>query len=74
LVADPIKGFHVFLTEDSNISLYYEDLKDLNMDIDSNVEPMGKIEKFSLSANRKLMAIYANPDRGTIIVLKSNLQ
>ena len=37
-------------------------------------QTLGKIEKFSLSANRKLMAIYSNKDIiGNLIVLKSDL-
>lgn len=48
-------------------------MTEFNQDESKVVEPIGKIEKFSLSANKKLMAIYANKLVGDLIVLKSDL-
>lgn len=74
LVADPEEGFHLLLPEEEKVAKHFKDLGELNQDPDVNfVEPLGKIERFSLSANRKLLAIYANQDRGDLIVLKSDL-
>ena len=37
------------------------------------LDSLGKIERFALSANKKLLAIYSNTDQGDLIVLKSDL-
>ena len=34
---------------------------------------IGKIEKFALSSDEKLLAIYANAEQGDLIVCKSDL-
>lgn len=61
------------MVDDGSDARHYRDLTTFNQDEDAECESLGKIEKFSLSANRKLMAIYSNSDQGTLIVLKSDL-
>ena len=72
LVADPEEGFHLLMQEDENYARHFLDFSEIQTDEPVHM-PLGKIEKFSLSANKKLMAIYANKDRGTLTVLKSDL-
>ena len=73
LVADPTEGFHLLSVDAAGDARHLTDLQEFNQDADADCESLGKIERFSLSANKKLMAIYSNSDQGTLIVLKSDL-
>ena len=76
LVADPQEGFHLLVQEedfDSNYARHFTDLQEFNQDEDVQLDSLGKIERFALSANKKLLAIYSNTDQGDLIVLKSDL-
>jgi hypothetical protein len=76
LVADPQEGFHLLVQEedmDSTYARYFTDLSEFNQDENVELDSLGKIERFALSANKKLLAIYSNTDQGDLIVLKSDL-
>ena len=76
LVADPQEGFHLLYQEediDNNYAKHYTDLSEFNQDENQQLDSLGKIERFALSANRKMLAIYSNTDQGDLIVLKSDL-
>ena len=53
MVADPIEGFHLFLGSKDGRSYpkHHTDISDFNQDEDTNIMPLGKIEKFALSSN-----------------------
>ena len=56
------------------MSEHIVDLSKFNHDEQNACEPLGKIENFALSANKKLLAIYSNSEQnGDLIVLKSDL-
>jgi hypothetical protein len=64
-VADPQEGFHLLFQEedyDSNYARHFTDLSEFNQDENVQLDSLGKIERFALSANRKLLAIYSNTD------------
>ena len=60
LVADPDDGFHRFFlkSDKEGNAAYFTDLESVTNQ--KNGEPVGKIEKFALSANNKFLALYAN--------------
>jgi len=60
--------------EDEDYANHFRDLSQFNQDENQEVEPLGKVEKFALSANQKLLAIYSNTQsEGDLMVLKSDL-
>jgi hypothetical protein len=66
LVADPYEGFHILTVKkpDEHFGAgeptHHKDFRGLCGDDPGADEPIGKIEHFALSANGKLIAIYAN--------------
>jgi hypothetical protein len=59
LVSDPDDGFHRFyLKNKDNQATHFTDLASVTNQ--KNGDPIGKIEKFALSANNKFLALYAN--------------
>lgn len=79
LVADPYEGFHILTVKKPDEHFgrgeptHHKDFRGLCGDDAGADEPIGKIEHFALSANGKLIAIYANQDKGDLIVLKGGL-
>lgn len=73
LVADPYEGFHLLTQEDDELGRHYLDVAEFNQEEEREFEPVGKIHKFALNADQRLLAIYSNPDKGDLIVMKSDL-
>ena len=66
LVADPIEGFHIFKIKQleehysSEQANYYKDFSVLCHSGPGSDEPIGKIQHFAMTADYKMIAIYAN--------------
>lgn len=79
LVADPYEGFHILqiksLSEhmQSEDAPHHKDFSRLCHESAGATDPIGQIKHFSLSADNKMIAIYANQDQGDLIVLKHDL-
>lgn len=73
-MADPYTGFHLLRLESEQYTKYFVDLRDYNqMEDVTTFQSFGKIERFSLSDNKKMLAIYSNTEQGDLIVLMSDL-
>ena len=79
LVTDPHEGFHILQLEDKDYTLHCKDLKEICEDGDEECPPFGKVIKFALNTDKKMLAIYQDTQFTTdceddLIILKTNLQ